>query len=368
MSGALPALSVDLDGRLGSFSLQVSLSVPPRGITGLFGPSACGKTTVLRCIAGLATLPGRIALGDAVWQDSRTGAHVPPHRRRVGIVFQEASLFLHLSVRDNLRYGAKRTAHREAPGAAGRDGLEFDSVTRLLGLAGLLDRAPDRLSGGERQRVAIGRALLSRPHLLLMDEPLVALDQESKEEILHYLETLHRSLAMPVIYVSHDLKEIERLADWVILMRNGRVEASGPLRGLQTDARLPLAHRPDAAVSLDGIVTGRDEAYRITQIDVGGVAIAVAGLAAPVGSRHRIRIPASAVVISRDPPTGTSLLNVLPARVLTIAAADEAEALVVVALGAGGETESGAEILARATRRHLDQSGIKTGDRIFASI
>ncbi len=200
-------------GRIGGFALDVGFAAPETGVTALFGPSGCGKTTVLRCIAGLERLEyGHFSLSATeVWQDGFR--FLPPHRRAVGYVFQEASLFPHLSVTANLRFGQKRAADR---------GIVFDEVVTLLGLSRLLGRVPARLSGGERQRVAIGRALLSQPRLLLMDEPLSALDRISKDEILPYLERLYDALSIPVIYVSHDLAEVERLADHLVLLSAGR--------------------------------------------------------------------------------------------------------------------------------------------------
>ena len=210
MAGAI--IKAGFRGSIGSFSLDAAFETPARGVTALFGPSGCGKTTVLRCIAGLNRLrQGFCAIDGEIWQDASSFA--PTHRRPIGYVFQEASLFPHLSVRRNLLYGAG------GPRRAGQsDAIRFDEVVDLLGLGALLDRAPRHLSGGERQRVAIGRALLSRPKLMLMDEPLSALDRQAKDEILPFLERLHASLSLPVIYVAHDMDEIERLADHLVLM------------------------------------------------------------------------------------------------------------------------------------------------------
>ena len=204
-------------GRLGDFRLDVAFTAPGRGITGLFGPSGCGKTTVLRCLAGLLRLDGALSLGGEVWQDQRR--FVPPHRRGAAYVFQDADLFAHLTVRGNLEFGRSRAGETAA--------IAFDAVVALLGLEPLLTRNPARLSGGERQRVAIGRALLSQPRLLLLDEPLAGLDAAAKAEILPYLEALHAEIATPVIYVSHDVAEIASLADHLVVMKAGRVVASG---------------------------------------------------------------------------------------------------------------------------------------------
>ncbi len=205
-------------GQIGDFRLDADFAMPGRGVTALVGPSGSGKTTLLRCIAGLERLPGRLVVAGEIWRDEQL--FLPPHRRAVGYVFQEASLLPHLSVRGNLEFGLKRVK-----GAAAS---RFDEVVESLGLAALLPRSPGRLSGGERQRVAIGRALLAQPRLLLMDEPLAGLDGEAKAEILPYLQRLHDSLAIPALYVSHDPVEVAQIADRVLVMRAGRVETPVP--------------------------------------------------------------------------------------------------------------------------------------------
>ena len=210
-------IEVRLEGSLGRFRLDAAFVVPATGVTAVFGPSGSGKTTVLRCIAGLERLGGRIVVRGEAWQDG--GRFLPPHKRPVGYVFQEPSLLAHLSVRGNLEFGLKR---------AGAARLGFDEVVSFLGLEPLLGRSTLRLSGGERQRVAIGRALLSQPQLLLMDEPLSGLDAEAKAEILPCLERLHQLLQIPVLYVSHDAAEVLRFADRLLLMREGRVEPAPP--------------------------------------------------------------------------------------------------------------------------------------------
>ena len=236
MTSTDAVISVRYTGVLGRFKLDVAFEVPMRGIIALFGPSGCGKTTVLRCMAGLNRLPGRLVVDDEVWQDDATGKFLPPHERRIGYVFQEASLFAHLSVRGNLLYGYRRALKR---GAAANTRL--DEVVELLGIGPLIDRATGGLSGGERQRIALGRALLAQPLLFLMDEPLSALDRMTKEEILPYLEALCTSSSIPALYVSHDMSEIERLADHMVLLDSGRVAAAGPLDELMADSRLPIA-------------------------------------------------------------------------------------------------------------------------------
>ena len=249
MNSAEAVFSVRYAGVLGNFELDIAFETPMRGITALFGPSGCGKTTILRCVAGLNHLPGRLMVGGEVWQDDATGKSPEPHERPVGYVFQEASLFAHLSVRENLRYGHRRALKK---GLAER--FRFDEVVELLGIGHLLDRATAGLSGGERQRVALGRAFLTQPRLFLMDEPLSALDRMTKEEILPYFEALRTSTSVPTLYVSHDISEIERLADHLVLLQSGRLVAAGPLNDLLADPRLPLARSPEASTVLEARV------------------------------------------------------------------------------------------------------------------
>ena len=212
-AGQGKGVDVRFAGRVGDFALDVAFSIPGRGVTALVGPSGCGKTTLLRCIAGLTRMPGRLTVMGAVWQDERL--FLPTHRRAVGYVFQEPSLLAHLSVKANLLFGYDRRGTRT--------GADFDEVVQLLAVGDLLARAPARLSGGERQRVAIGRALLSQPDILLLDEPLSSLDSDSKDEILPYLSRLRDTLSVPMIYVSHDASEVARIADQVLTLRKGAI-------------------------------------------------------------------------------------------------------------------------------------------------
>ena len=341
-------------GRLGGFALDVGFAAPEEGITALFGPSGCGKTTTLRCVAGLERLPGRLAFGGETWQDETR--FLPPHKRPVGYVFQEASLFPHLSVTGNLRYGLRRAADR---------GVAFDEVVGLLGLAHLLDRAPARLSGGERQRVAIGRALLSQPRLLLMDEPLAALDRDSKDEILPYLERLHDVLAIPVLYVSHDLAEVGRLADHLVLLEGGRVRAAGPLADLIADPELPLARRAGVAAVLEGRVVAVDAEFGLARVAVAGGELLAPESAGPVGTRRRLRVQAEDVSLCRVRPEATSILNVLPARVSDILDGEGRQATVLLGLGEAGD---GARLLARISARSRAHLDLRPGDPVFAQV
>lgn len=352
---------VDLAGRLGGFSLEAAFDVPARGVTAIFGPSGCGKTTVLRCLAGLERLPGRVAISGEVWQDSATGVFLAPHERHVGYVFQEASLFSHLSVRDNLLYGARRVKRRSRT-----NGPTFDDIVDLLGIQNMLGRAATTLSGGERQRVAVGRALLSEPRVLLMDEPLSALDRMTKDEILPYFERLHEQLALPVLYVSHDLSEVERLADTLVLMRSGKVIASGPLGDLQTSPALPLLSARDASVVLEGRVAFIDERYALTELTVPGARLTVPGRHGAVGDRRRLSIAASDVSLARSAPADSTILNCLPARIVAIEGEAMApQANVILALEAdGGESR----IAARVTRKSIEHLHLAPGETVFAQI
>jgi molybdate transport system ATP-binding protein len=224
----MSTVAFQLAGRFGDFVLDCAAEVPAAGVTAVVGPSGSGKTTLLRCLAGLARAEGRVRVAGAVWQDA--GVFLAPHRRGVGYVFQEPSLLPHLTVRQNLDFAAKRAPAGEGP--------RFAEVVEMLGVERLLARRPDRLSGGERQRAAIARALLAKPALLLMDEPLSSLDAGSKAEVLPYIEALHRRLALPVIYVSHDAAEVARLADRVVTMRDGRL---GPVAERRAGAADPLS-------------------------------------------------------------------------------------------------------------------------------
>lgn len=339
------------------FTLDVDLQLPGRGVTALFGPSGSGKTSILRCVAGLErATSGYLAVNGQVWQDDARRAFTPTHRRPIGYVFQEASLFSHLSVRRNLEFGLKRT-----PVAEHQVGLE--QTIALLGIGHLLDRRPERLSGGERQRVAIARALAASPRLLLMDEPLAALDLERKGEILPYLERLHGELDIPVLYVSHSPDEVARLADHVVYLEAGRARAVGPLNEILTRPDLPLVHLDEAAAVLDARVAGHDEVYHLTEVSIPGGRLAVSHGALPVGAWTRVRIHARDVSLALQPPERSSIQNVLPARVLDVRGdRDPAQSLVRLDLG------EGAILLARVTRRSVAHLGIAPGVEVYAQV
>jgi molybdate transport system ATP-binding protein len=360
MSPSDATITARYAGALGSFKLDISFEVPMLGITALFGPSGSGKTTVLRCIAGLNRLPGFLKVGGIVWQDDATGKSLRPHERPVGYVFQEASLFAHLPVHDNLRYG-----HRRALAAGVKEDIRFDEVVDLLAIGNLLDRATGELSGGERQRVALARALLAQPRLLLMDEPLAALDRMSKEEILPYFEALHASLSIPVLYVSHDIYEVERLADHMVLLDSGRVMAAGSLNELLSDTRLPLARSREASTVLEARVGPYSPEDGLTQLVVGGEKLLLPRRASNEGSVERVRIAASDVSLAVDRPSQTTILNILPVRVQQIEPLDEAQINVLLTIG---HREGGPRLLARVTLRAQRVLGFRPGQDIYAQI
>ena len=324
-----------------------------RGVTSLFGPSGCGKTTLLRAIAGLDRhRDGHLAFGDETWQDE--GRFLPPHERPLGYVFQEASLFEHLDVRRNIEFGARRV-----PAAERRVSLE--RAIELLDVGGLLGRKPEALSGGERQRVAIARALAVSPRLLLMDEPLAAVDQTRKQEILPYIESLHRELDIPVIHVSHLPDEVARFADRLVLMRDGRVLAAGPVQEILTRLDLPLAHETRAAAVVDAIVSGTDPRYRLSRVAFEGGELTLSQPDLPVGTTVRLRIEARDVSLTLERQSGTSILNILETRVEEIR--EEHDARVVVRLLAGATP-----LLAGVTRKSAEELGLAPGQTVFAQI
>lgn len=353
--GAPGRIEAAFRGRLGNFPLDARFSVPASGVTAFFGPSGCGKTTVARCIAGLQRLSDSYCSVDGdVWQDGERFR--PAYRRPIGYVFQEASLLPHLSVRSNLLYGAPKPV--PAP-------IGFDEVVELLGITALLDRSPHRLSGGERQRVAMGRALLSQPKLLLMDEPLAALDRTTKNEILPFLERLHDRLSLPIIYISHDMTEIERFADHLVMMQAGVVTAAGPLHVLQSDPSLPLAASREAVVSLDAMTSGYDGRYGLLVLSIKGGRLLVPAPPVAPGRRQRLRIAASDVSVACAAPQASSILNILPARILSRTPPGSADVTIVLGMG---ETGSGARIVARITQRSWSTLGLHEGMNVYAQI
>jgi molybdate transport system ATP-binding protein len=337
------------------FALHADIQFPARGITALFGPSGSGKTTLLRCIAGLERAHGGLLrVKDEVWQDG--ARFLATHRRRLGYVFQEASLFPHLSVRRNLEYGLQRVP------AAGRK-VQLEQAVEWLGLGELIARKdPASLSGGERQRVAIGRALLTSPSLLLMDEPLAALDAASKQEIFPYLEQLHSELEIPVLYVSHALDEVARLADHLVLLEQGRIIASGTLGETLSRLDLPTAHLDDAGTVIEAKVALHDEAYHLSRLDFSGGSLWVSKVGRAVGSEVRARVLARDVSVATIAPQGSSIANILAARIAGIQ--DEGPDRVSLRLAVSG----GQMLLSRITRRSRDLLGLAMDMQVFAQV
>lgn len=341
--------------RLGDFSLDVDLQLPGQGVIALFGHSGSGKTTVLRSIAGLERFDGRLVVNGKVWQDERN--FVPVHKRPIGYVFQEASLFPHLSVKQNLSFGLKRIPESERR-------IEMEQVVEWLGIAHLLSRKPQRLSGGERQRVAIARALLTSPRMLLMDEPLSALDTNSKADILPYLERLHDALSIPVIYVSHSPDEVARLADHLVLMEKGRVTASGPIAELMTRLDLSIAREREAESIIETVVEAHQPEFHLSQLRFPGGTVNTRMLSAPVGTPQRVRIHAKDVSLALNRHDDSSILNILPATILEFAPMTEWQMLVRVGLG----PDASIPLLARITRRSAAQLELEPGKKVYAQV
>ncbi|AUO26589.1 molybdenum ABC transporter ATP-binding protein [Pseudomonas sp. NC02] len=351
-------IEVRLQLKYSGFALDVDLQLPGRGVTALYGHSGSGKTTCLRCIAGLERAEeGFVQINDEVWQDSRKGLFVPPHKRALGYVFQEASLFPHLSVLANLEFGLKRIPRQQRR-------VEMSHATELLGIGHLLERHPQHLSGGERQRIGIARALLTSPSLLLMDEPLAALDSKRKSEILPYLERLHDELEIPVLYVSHAQDEVARLADHIVLLSDGKALASGPIGETLARLDLPMALGDDAGVVINGTVSAYDAHYQLLtlQLPASQLQMRVAHAPLALGKQLRFKIQARDVSLSLQAEEHSSILNRLPVTVTQEIPADNA-AHVLVSLDAAGTP-----LLARITRYSRDQLQLHPGQTLWAQI
>ena len=343
----------------GSFRLDVDVHLPGYGVSALFGHSGSGKTTCLRAMAGLERAAGGyFAIGDDVWQDEAKNRFVPPHQRELGMVFQDASLFSHLSVRGNMEFGQKRV-RKLAP--HGEHRFVLPEVAELLGITHLLERSTNQLSGGERQRVTIARALLSSPKILLMDEPLAALDMKRKLEILPYLERLREELSMPIVYVSHAPDEVARLADHLVLLEQGQVVASGPLNQVLSRIDLPDAFADDAGVVIKGYVAGH-EADDLTRLEFSGGRIYISRRPEPIGTVLRCRVHARDVSLALKPQQHTSILNSVSARVVDLAQTNT-PGHVLVRLDVAD-----APLLARITRRSAEKLDIRPGLTLTAQI
>ena len=337
------------------FMLDVDLTLPAGQINAIMGPSGSGKTSILRAIAGLdRAASGQIIVQGQVWQDDTNGQFVPTHQRGVGYVFQESSLFTHLNVLENLRFGLKRAKHKSIS-------LSLEHCTVLLGLNALLERSTTTLSGGERQRVAIARALLSSPGLLLLDEPLAALDGQRKAELLPYLESMHRELDIPVLYVSHAADEVARLADHLVLLEAGRVRASGAVTELLTRLDSTLAHGDSAAGVLIATISGHEPEYGLTYADFDGGQLALTENLQPPGRSVRLRIQARDVSLTLEHQSGTSILNILPAQVADLSPDGPGQVMVRLMVGSSA-------LLARISAKSAAALGLQRGQPVFAQV
>ena len=343
------SLDVDVDHRQGSFHLAARFAAQP-GLTALFGRSGSGKSTLVNIVGGLIRPQrGKVTVAGEVLVDTERGVFVPAHRRRVGYVFQDSRLFPHLSVRGNLLYG--RWFSRGTDGAAS----DFDAVVKMLDIGRLLERRPTSLSGGEKQRVAIGRALLARPRLLLMDEPLASLDEARRAEILPYIERLRDEAGVPILYVSHSVAEVARLATTVVILTEGAVTAVGPVADI-----LPLAEVGDGGSVLDAVVATHDEAFQLTCLASVAGELQVPLLSAPKGTKVRAYIRARDVMLSLVPPKDISALNVLAGKVEQI-----------VPSGAQADVRlncHGAVVMARLTAKSVHRLGLSPGTGVYAVI
>lgn len=352
-------MTVDINIRhnFGDFQLNVEFEAPP-GVTALFGRSGAGKTSVINAVAGLLTPEeGRISLNGDALLDTERGLNTPAHRRHIGYVFQEARLFPHMKVRHNLKFGQwfKRHQHPATEQAA-----DEARIIELLGLEPFLERRPASLSGGERQRVAIGRALLTRPRLLLLDEPLAALDMPRKAEILPYLEKLRDELNIPMLYVSHAVSEVARLATTIITLEKGRITMAGPAAELLSDpGAFPAFGREEAGAFLKAKLVSTDAADGLSTLSFTGGTLTAPEIQAPIGTELRVRIRAKDIILAKSPPEGTSALNILPATIMRIG--DQSGPIVDVSIRCGEEL-----LLARITRRSLNMLQLAPGTHCFA--
>ena len=348
-------IEFDIRHRLGSFALDARLSAPP-GLTALFGPSGSGKSSLVNIVAGLIRPDrGRVVVDGEILVDTDRGVFLAPHHRRIGYVFQEGRLFPHLTVRQNLLYG------RWFAPKGGR-GAELGQVVDLLGIGALLDRRPGLLSGGEKQRVAIGRALLSNPRIVLMDEPLASLDEARKAEILPYIERLRDASRIPIVYVSHSISEVARLATTVAVLAEGRITVVGPTsQVMQSLDLLPAGSRDEAGAVLETTIESHDDAYGLTTLRSKAGAFRVPRIGLATGSAVRIRVRARDVIVATEAPRGLSAINVVPGTIIEIT--PTAGAAADIRIYCSGET-----LLARLTRQSVATLGLRPGLSVHAVI
>lgn len=339
-----------------AFRLETDLRLPGRGITAIFGSSGCGKTTLLRCVAGLERAAGVVRVAGSAWQDDGTKLFLPAWQRPLGYVFQEASLFDHLDVRGNLAYGTRRSLATTAAA------IDTADIVELLGIGQLLARKPHQLSGGERQRVAIARALGRQPSLLLLDEPMAALDLPRRREILPWLERLRDELRIPMLYVSHSADEVARLADHLVVLDQGKVAAAGPLAETLTRLELPAFPAEEAGAVLQAVVRERDTRWQLALVAFEGGQLWVRDSGLAIGQAVRVRVLARDVSLALQPPERTSIQNLLPCTVEAVAGGSH-PSQAMVRLACGGST-----LLSRITARAADALGLAPGAPVWAQV
>ncbi|MFT5116034.1 MAG: molybdate transport system ATP-binding protein [Planctomycetota bacterium] len=336
------------------FSIEAEFDIPARGVLGIFGHSGSGKTTLLRCLAGLEKdVQGDIKVNGQTWLSA--DQNLPCQARKIGFIFQESRLFPHLSVQGNLEYAAKRCANRNTTP------LDRAQLLELLNIGHLLDRKPDQLSGGEKQRVAIGRALLTNPQIMLLDEPLASLDAKRKQEILPFLDRLHQELSIPMLYVSHSINEVSRLCDHLLVMEQGRIEFNGNIHDALVSAESPLAMAENAAALLEGIVAKQEKDFNLSVVQtLKGTALQVQGDFTP-GQQLRLRVQATDVSLSRTVATESSILNIIEAEITQIV--EEPNAYIMVWLVANGDV-----LLARISRKSCHSLRLRVKEKVFMQI
>ncbi len=345
------SIEVNFQLKRRNFSLKVKTVFPESGITALVGPSGCGKTTLLRCIAGLEpSVQGSLQVGDTVWQNQRI--FMPPHKRPIGYVFQGAALFPHLSVYGNLNFALKRASEQR---------ISFDEAVSLTGISHLLERRTTNLSGGERQRVALARALLSSPKFLLMDEPLAALDREGKAQLLPYIEKLHETLSIPILYVSHSIEEIAQLADQMVQLSNGHVQGSGAISEMLTNLSLPFARTDNAVAIIKAVVVEHDEKFHLTCLRFDGGQILLPREDLKIGNSVRVAVHARDISLVWQISEHTSILNVIPVIVKEVSPLNKAQVLVRL-------MAANTLLLARITQKSAALLEVKPGAALYAQV